>query len=141
MRLKSPIISNAELEAIKTLKTGGWKTKKIDITYEKNLGNKGLKQALISICKKADQAIADGFSFIVLSDKSVNKDKIAISALVACSTVHHYLVKSQKRTRIGLVIETGEAREVHHHCLLFGYGADAINPYLCLLYTSPSPRD
>ena len=130
LRLKSPIISNAELEAIKSLKTRGWKTKKIDITYDKKLGNKGLKQALSSICKKADEAIADGFSFIVLSDKSVNKDKIAISALVACSTVHHYLVKSQKRTRIGLVIETGEAREVHHHCLLFGYGADAINPYL-----------
>ena len=89
-----------------------------------------MKQALSSICKKADKAIAEGYSFIVLSDKSVNKDKIAISALVACSTVHHYLVKSQKRTRIGLVIETGEAREVHHHCLLFGYGADAINPYL-----------
>ena len=130
LRLKSPIISNAELKAIQTLKTGGWKTKKIDITYEKNLGNKGLKKALQSICKEADQAIADGFSFIVLSDNSVNKDRIAISALVACSTVHHYLVKSQKRTRIGLVIETGEAREVHHHCLLFGYGADAINPYL-----------
>ncbi len=130
LRLKSPIISNAELEAIKTLNTRGWKTKKIDITYEKKLGNKGLKYALTSICKKADEAIADGYSFIVLSDKSVNRDLIAISALVACSTVHHHLVKSQKRTRIGLVIETGEAREVHHHCLLFGYGADAINPYL-----------
>ena len=87
-------------------------------------------KALNKICKEAEKSIAENYSFIVLSDRNVNEDNVAISSLVACSSVHHHLVKAQKRTRLGLVIETGEAREVHHHCLLFGYGADAINPYL-----------
>jgi glutamate synthase (NADPH/NADH) large chain len=87
-------------------------------------------KALNKICKEAEKSIAENYSFIVLSDRNVDENNVAISSLVACSSVHHHLVKAQKRTRLGLVIETGEAREVHHHCLLFGYGADAINPYL-----------
>ena len=65
-----------------------------------------------------------------MSDKLVDQDKIAISSLLACSTVNNYLINTQKRKKVGIILETGEAREVHHHCLLFGYGADAINPYL-----------
>ena len=130
LRLKSPILSNAEIDGIKKLKKHGWKTKTIDITYSKKSGTKGMIKALNKICKEAEKSIAENYSFIVLSDRNVNEDNVAISSLVACSSVHHHLVKAQKRTRLGLVIETGEAREVHHHCLLFGYGADAINPYL-----------
>ena len=130
LRLKSPILSNAEIDGIKKLKKHGWKTKTIDITYPKKSGTKGMIKALNKICKEAEKSIAENYSFIVLSDRNVNEDNVAISSLVACSSVHHHLVKAQKRTRLGLVIETGEAREVHHHCLLFGYGADAINPYL-----------
>ncbi|SVC16738.1 uncharacterized protein METZ01_LOCUS269592, partial [marine metagenome] len=130
LRLKNPIISDLELEGIKEINSHGWKTKTIDITYQKGKGSKEMLLTLDSICKKSEQAINEGFSFIVLSDKDLGPKRIAISSLLACSTVHHHLIKAEKRTRIGIIIETGEAREVHHHCLLIGYGADAINPYL-----------
>lgn len=130
LRLKNPIISDLELEGMKEINSHGWKTKTIDITYQKGKGSKEMLLTLDSICKKSEQAINDGFSFIVLSDKDLGPKRIAISSLLACSTVHHHLIKAEKRTRIGIIIETGEAREVHHHCLLIGYGADAINPYL-----------
>ncbi|MDG2457003.1 MAG: glutamate synthase large subunit, partial [SAR86 cluster bacterium] len=77
-----------------------------------------------------ESAIDDNYSFIVLSDKNLNEQNLAISSLLACSSVSQHLVKNEKRTKTALIVETGEAREVHHHCLLFGYGADAINPYL-----------
>ena len=115
---------------IKNLQTQGWRTKTIDITYEKENGSKGLIKALNRICKESEEAIKNGFSFIVLSDREINANRIALSSLIACSTVHHHLVTKEKRTQIGIILESGEAREVHHHCLLIGYGADAINPNL-----------
>lgn len=130
LRLKNPILSDNELEDIKDINSHGWKTKTIDITYQRGKGPKEMLSTLDSICKQSEQAIKKGFSFVVLSDKNLGPERIAISSLLACSTVHNYLIKAEKRTRIGIVIETGEAREVHHHCLLIGYGADAINPYL-----------
>ena len=108
----------------------GWRAKVIDITFAKNDDKEALENALTSICEQADQAIEDGYALIILSDRNISQDRMAISTLIACGTVHHHLNASHKRTRIGLVLETGEAREVHHHCLLIGYGADAINPYL-----------
>ena len=130
LRLKNPILSDNELEDIKDINSHGWKTKTIDITYQRGKGPKEMLSTLDSICKQSEKAIKKGFSFVVLSDKNLGPERIAISSLLACSTVHNYLIKAEKRTRIGIVIETGEAREVHHHCLLIGYGADAINPYL-----------
>jgi len=131
LRIKNPIISDAELIGIKNIDSHGWKTKTIDITYQKGNGNKrNMLAALDRICKESEEAIEQDFSFIVLSDKNLGSESIALSSLLACSTVHHHLIKKEKRTRIGIIIETGEAREVHHHCLLIGYGADAINPYL-----------
>ena len=131
LRIKNPIISDAELISIKNIDSHGWKTKTIDITYQKGNGNKrNMLAALDRICKESEEAIEQDFSFIVLSDKNLGSESIALSSLLACSTVHHHLIKKEKRTRIGIIIETGEAREVHHHCLLIGYGADAINPYL-----------
>ena len=83
------------------------------------------------ICQEAEQAIDDGFTLARSCPiASRSHDRVAISSLLACGAVHHHLVSQAKRTRIGIVLETGEAREVHHHCLLIGYGADAINPYL-----------
>ncbi len=125
-----PILSNEELAAVKHLDHRGWKSKTIDITWPRVEGKEGLKPALEKICQEAEQAIADGFSLVVLSDRNAGPDRIAISALLAIGAVHHHLIRQAKRTQIGLVIETGEAREVHHHCLLVGFGADAINPYL-----------
>ena len=105
------------------------RTKLIDITYDSDAEN-GFQEALDRICTEADTAITEGFSFVILSDRNISSNRIPLSALVACGAVHHHLVRSHQRSRLGLIIETGEAREVHHFCLLTGYGADAINPYL-----------
>ena len=141
LNLEHPILSNLELAKIKDIKNFGWKTKTIDITYPRGKGEKGLKAALSRICREAEEAINEGYSFIVLSDRNISQKNIALSSLLACSTVHHHLVKGEKRTQIGIIIETGEAREVHHHCLLVGYGADAINPYLAFDVLAKSLKD
>jgi len=130
LRVTHPILSNHELTALQHMDYRGWRSKTIDITYPVGTGRDGMLRALEDICAEAVRAIADGYSLIVLSDRSVGPDRAALSALMAVGTVHHHLVQSHQRTRIGLILETGEAREVHHHCLLVGYGADAINPYL-----------
>ena len=130
LRLEHPILSNEDFLKIKNIKSHGWKTKTIDITYKKEKGSNGLINALNRISKESEEAIKKGFSFIVLSDRNISSNRIALSSLLACSTVHHHLIKKEKRTQIGIILESGEAREVHHHCLLIGYGADAINPYL-----------
>ena len=141
LRLEHPILSNEEFLKIKNLKTQGWRTKTIDITYEKENGSKGMIKALDRISKESEEAIKKGFSFIVLSDRKINANRIALSSLLACSTVHHHLVNKEKRTQIGIILESGEAREVHHHCLLIGYGADAINPYLAFDVLTKSLND
>ena len=130
LKITNPILSNAELNSIKNISIGTWKTKTIDLTFEARSGLEGMKQRLKEICIEAEDAIKNSYSFIILSDKNISKSDMVLSSLLACSTIHHHLVERQLRTKIGVVIETGEAREVHHHCLLFGYGADAVNPYL-----------
>jgi len=125
-----PIITNEELAALKHMDFRGWTTKIIDITYDKSEGDAGLATALDRICNESTQAINDGHSLVILSDRNISADRVPVSALLATGSVHQHLVKTHMRTRIGLVLESGEAREVHHHCLLTGYGIDAINPYL-----------
>jgi len=130
-----PIISNEELAALKHidhkhLEHRQWKAKIIDLTYPKAEGAAGLEIALQRICNEASQAIADDYSLVVLSDRDISSERVAVSTLLATGAVHHHLVERSERTKIGIVLETGEAREVHHHCLLISYGADAINPYL-----------
>jgi glutamate synthase (NADPH/NADH) large chain len=102
LRLEHPILSNEEFLKIKNLKTQGWRTKTIDITYEKENGSKGMIKALDRISKESEEAIKKGFSFIVLSDRKINANRIALSSLLACSTVHHHLVNKEKRTQIAL---------------------------------------
>ena len=125
-----PILTNEELAGIKSLDYRGWKSKTIDITYPRSEGAAGLGPAIDRICDEVTQAINDGFSLVVLSDRNISPDRVPISSLLATGSVHHALVRQELRTRIGLVLESGEAREVHHFCLLTGYGIDAINPYL-----------
>jgi len=125
-----PIITNEELAALKHINYRGWTSQTIDITYDKAKGKAGLAKALDRICDQATQAINDGHSLVILSDRNISADRVPVSALLATGAVHQHLVKEHMRTRIGLVLESGEAREVHHHCLLTGYGIDAINPYL-----------
>jgi len=136
-----PILTNEELAALKHMDMRGWRTKTIDITYPRSEGKAGLKPALERIAKEAEQAISDGYSLVILSDRKIGKDRVAASTLLACGAVHQHLVRIEQRTRIGLLLETGEAREVHHHCLLIGYGADAINPYLSFEALSQARRD
>lgn len=130
LRVDNPILSNTELNQIKNLSIEGWNTRTIDLTYNIDDGLEGMKKRLEEICSEAEQAIQDECSFIILSDRNISNSVMTLSSLMACSSIHHHLVQRQLRTKIGIIIETGEAREVHHHCLLFGYGADAINPYL-----------
>ena len=130
LKIQHPILSNHELATLKGLNYQGWRSKTIDITYPKSESGDNLKQALDRVNAEAISAINEGFSLLILSDRKIDPNRLAISSLLATGSVHHYLVKEHSRTKIGLVIESGEAREVHHHCLLTGYGADAINPYL-----------
>ncbi len=125
-----PILTNEELGAIRHLDYRGWKSQTIDISYPRSEGAAGLRPAIDRICKEVEDAIKAGFGLVVLSDREVGPDRVPISSLLACGAVHHSLVRKELRTRIGIVLESGEAREVHHFCLLTGYGADAINPYL-----------
>ena len=130
LKIQHPILSNQEVATLKGLNYQGWRSKTIDITYPKSESGDNLKQALDRVNAEAISAINEGFSLLILSDRKIDPNRLAISSLLATGSVHHYLVKEHSRTKIGLVIESGEAREVHHHCLLTGYGADAINPYL-----------
>ena len=136
-----PILSNQQLAAIKHLDHRGWKAKTIDITFPRDEGAVGMVAALDRICGEAEAAIDEGFSLVVLSDRDMCADRAPLSSLLACGAVHHHLIRQTKRTRIGIVLETGEAREVHHHCLLIGYGADAINPYLAFEALWQAHRD
>ncbi|MEX0718760.1 MAG: glutamate synthase-related protein [Planctomycetaceae bacterium] len=100
-----------------------------------------LRAALDRVRSEATAAIERGDALIVLSDRAVGPERVAIPSLLACAAVHHHLVRHELRTRVGIVIESGETREVHHHCLLAGYGADAINPYLAFEALAQSRRD
>ena len=141
LRIDHPILTNAELAAIRAMDVRGWKTKTIDITFGVEEGTAGVRGALDRICAEADAAIDGGYSLVVLSDRALSPDRVPVSTLLATGTLHHHLVRNHRRTRIGIVIESGEAREVHHHCLLVGYGADAINPYLAFESLWQARRD
>ncbi|XP_015878225.2 glutamate synthase [NADH], amyloplastic isoform X1 [Ziziphus jujuba] len=132
LSLKGPLLSIEEIEAIKKMNYRGWRSKVLDITYSKNRGRKGLEETLDRICAEARDAIKEGYTTLVLSDRAFSPKRVAVSSLLAVGAVHQYLVKNLERTRIGLIIESAEPREVHHFCTLVGFGADAICPYLAI---------
>jgi glutamate synthase (NADPH/NADH) large chain len=145
LRLPHPILSNEQLATIKHIErgdnVGSWRTKVIDTTWARSEGAAGLEPALKRIAAECERAVDEGYALVVLSDRAVSKDRVPVSALLSIGAVHHHLVRNSKRTRVGLIVETGEAREVHHHCLLVGYGADAINPYLAFESLWQARRD
>ncbi len=141
LRIPHPILSNEELAAMKQMDHRGWRAKTIDITWPRSRGAAGLDTSLRRISAEAEQAVDEGYSVLVLSDRACGADRVPISTLLALGAVHQHLVRVGKRTRTGLVCESGEAREVHHHCLLVGYGADAINPYLAFESLWQARRD
>ncbi|RJE22501.1 glutamate synthase [Aspergillus sclerotialis] len=132
--LPSPILSIPECNALKNIDKPykDWTVKTIDITFEKRKGVPGYLEALDVICDAATEAIQNGDKIILLSDKATSADRVPVSALLATGLVHHHLVRNKWRSLAALVVETGEAREVHHMCVLVGYGADAVNPYLVM---------
>jgi glutamate synthase (NADPH/NADH) large chain len=136
-----PILTNQELSSLKNISQRGWRCRTIDITFPLSDGAAGMQLALDRICAESERAIDDGDQLLVLSDRAISSERVPVSTLLACGAVHHHLVRQSKRTRIGLVLETGEAREVHHHCLLVGFGADAINPYLAFEALWQARRD
>ena len=132
LRLESPIIDDVDLAKIKGLDQDGLKTVTLPMLFDPHGGDDSLKAALERLRSQASQAIADGCSIVVLSDREVSPNAAPIPSLLATGAVHHHLIREGTRTKVGLVVETGEAREVHHFALLIGYGAGAINPYMAL---------
>ncbi|MCU0551420.1 MAG: glutamate synthase large subunit [Leptolyngbya sp. Prado105] len=130
IELKSPVLSNEDLAKLKHVDEQGFKSATIEIVFDPKLGVKGLESAIDHLCTQADQAIESGVNLLILSDRSVNAEKAPIPALLAVAGVHHHLIRTGARTRVGLVLESGEPREVHHFAMLIGYGCGAINPYL-----------
>jgi glutamate synthase (ferredoxin) len=133
IKLKTPILRNDELDKLRQLEgTSGarFKSLTLPILFRVDGGAAGLERALTALCRQASTAIATGHDFLILSDRALDKDHAPIPALLAVAAVHHHLIRAGTRTRVGLVLESGEPREVHHFALLIGYGAGAINPYL-----------
>ncbi|KAG1666594.1 putative glutamate synthase [NADPH] [Nymphon striatum] len=130
--LEHPILSLTDLEVLKHISFNGWKTKKIDIIFSLDDGTAGLEAAIDRICAEACDAANEGYAFLILSDRASGNKNVPVSTLLALGAVHHHLINERQRTKVGLILETGEAREVHHICVLLGYGADAICPYLAL---------
>ena len=133
LEVRQPILTNQDLEKIRSIgevADNAFRTITLELTYPAENGAEGMRAALDSVCARAERACREGYNILVLSDRAIDHDRIAIPALLGTSAVHHHLVRTGLRTLLGLVVETGEAREVHHFCALAGYGAEAINPYL-----------
>ncbi|MAU95078.1 MAG: glutamate synthase large subunit [Fulvimarina sp.] len=132
LEVRQPILTNGDLEKIRNIghTEDRFDTKTIDMTYPAEQGAAGMSGALDRLCERAEAAVVGGYNIIILSDRQVGGDRLPIPALLACAAVHHHLIRKGLRTAAGLVIESGEPREVHHFACLAGYGAEAINPYL-----------
>lgn len=133
LEVRQPILTNEDLEKIRAIgevKDNNFRAATLDITYDAKAGTEGMEAALKNLCEAAEKEVRDGDNIIILSDRAISADRIAIPALLATAAVHHHLIRKELRTAVGLVVETGEAREVHHFACLAGFGAEAINPYL-----------
>ncbi|MCA0406203.1 MAG: glutamate synthase large subunit, partial [Proteobacteria bacterium] len=132
LEIRQPILTNEDLEKIRCIShfEHQFDTKTLDFTYPVQQGAKGMGPAIQLLCERAEAAVHGGYNIIILSDRQVGPDRIPVPALLATAAVHHHLIRKGLRTSVGLVVETGEAREVHHFACLAGYGAEAINPYL-----------
>ena len=130
IRLEQPILTNEELDKLRFIDRAGFKAETLSILFKAADGVKGLETALEKLFTAADEAIRDGANILILSDRGVSSEMAPIPALLATAGLHHHLIRTGTRGRTGLVLESGEPREVHHFALLIGYGCSAINPYL-----------
>ncbi|MDH3397371.1 MAG: glutamate synthase large subunit, partial [Acidimicrobiia bacterium] len=135
LEVEDPILTNMGLERVRRIENHvdqAFRTKRLSICYPVEEGAAGMQPALDRLCSEATDGLRAGYNILILSDRCVDADRVGIPALLATSAVHHHLIREGLRTEVGLVVETGEARQVHDFCLLGGYGAEAINPYLAL---------
>ena len=133
LEVRQPILTDADLEKIRSISDVAdthFKSRTLDTTFHAGFGAAGLEQVLDELCARAEAAVREGVNIIILSDRMAGSDRIPIPSLLACAAVHHHLIRVGLRTSVGLVVESGEPREVHHFACLAGYGAEAINPYL-----------
>ena len=130
IELKTPILTNEELAKLRHVKEPGFKSATLPILFPAAEAHKGMENAIQELCAAADKAINEGVNILILSDRGIDRNNAAIPALLAVSGLHHHLIREGTRTKVGLVLESGEPREVHHFSLLIGYGVGAINPYL-----------
>src|SRR5471030_2426512 len=133
LEVRQPILTNEHLEkirAISTMSGDHFQSKTFDITYPAEHGAAGMGFAIDELCVRAEEEVRKKCNIIILSDRKAGADRIQIPVLLACAAVHHHLIRAGLRTSVGMVLETGEPREVHHFACLAGYGAEAINPYL-----------
>ncbi len=133
LEVRQPILTNEDLEKIRSISevgNGHFKSRFLDITWSAEQGPDGLRDKIDRLCARAEAAVREGINIVILSDRRASAERIAMPSLLACAAVHHHLIRQGLRTSVGLVVESGEPREVHHFCCLAGYGAEAINPYL-----------
>jgi glutamate synthase (NADPH/NADH) large chain len=144
LEVRQPILTNEDLEKIRAIGDmdgNPFKSETLDITWAAGAGAEGMAPALDTLFAAAEKAVLAGINIIILSDRSVSAERIPIPALLATAGVHHHLIRKGLRTSVGLVVETGDAREVHHFCVLAGYGAEAINPYLAFETLAAMAKD
>jgi hypothetical protein len=132
LRLRRPIITNSALEKIRSLHHYHLKAKTLSIVFENSRQPDDLERALEHLFVEAEESIEQGYTLLILSDRGIDANHVPIPALLATAGLHHHLVRKQLRTSVSLIIETGEARDMHHFAVLIGYGANAVNPYLAL---------
>ena len=130
LKMQCPILTDLELGRIRHASVKDFSARTLKMHFSERDGEGGLEAALEALCSQASQAVSQGHNIIILSDRGVDSEKAPIPALLATSAVHHHLIREGTRTKVGLVVESGEAREVMHFALLIGYGAGAVNPYL-----------
>lgn len=130
IRLQSPILSNEDFAKLRHIHRSGFQATTLPILFLANEGEEGLKQALDTICETADRRIAEGHNILILSDRDIDAEHAAIPALLAVSCLHHHLIRQETRTKVSILLESGEPHDVHHFALLLGYGVSAVNPYL-----------
>jgi glutamate synthase (NADPH) large chain len=141
VKLKHPIITNRELDLVRNLRYKGFNTAVLQMTFPVKDGPAGMEKAIRDLCRKAEAAVDGGYAYIVLSDREAGRDRAPIPSLLAVSAVHQHLVERRKRIQTALVVESGEPREVMHFALLFGYGANAVNPYMAIAVIDDLCRD
>ena len=130
LKLSYPILTDEELERIRRIQVQGLKARTISTLFKVKEGKGNLVQAMNRVCREATQAVREGYNILILSDRGVDESHAPIPSLLATSGVHHHLIREGLRTHVGLVVESGEPREIMHFALLIGYGAGAVNPYM-----------